>query len=352
MTAASGIALGEIARHVGGTLHGDAGRVITGVATLQNAGPADITFLANPRYRKYLASTRAGAVILAGKDQDECVVAAVVVANPYAAYARAAALLYAERDLPGPGVHPSACVSAESRLHDGVSIGPQCVIEAGAEIAAQVSIGPGCFIGKDAVIGEGSRLSPNVTICHGVRIGRRALIHPGAVIGSDGFGLAGDNGVWLKVPQLGGVSIGDDVEIGANTTIDRGALEDTVIEDGVKLDNQIQVAHNVRIGAHTAIAGCVGIAGSAHIGKRCTIGGGVGISGHLEIADDVHITGMSFVTKSIRQPGVYSSGIPADTNQQWHKNTVRFRQLDDMARRLKALEERLRYERENGKNYT
>ncbi|MFZ5593507.1 MAG: UDP-3-O-(3-hydroxymyristoyl)glucosamine N-acyltransferase [Pseudomonadota bacterium] len=347
MTAANGIALGEIARHVGGTLHGDASRVITGVATLQSAGPTDITFLANPRYRKYLASTQAGAVILAANDLNECATAAVVTANPYAAYARATMLLYADRALPEPGIHASACVSADSRVHDSASIGAHCVIEAGAEIAAHVSIGPGCFIGKEAVIGEGSRISPNVTICHGARIGRRVLIHPGAVIGSDGFGLASDHGVWVKVLQLGGVSIGDDVEIGANTTIDRGALEDTVIEDGVKLDNQIQIAHNVRIGAHTAIAGCVGIAGSAHIGRRCTIGGGVGISGHLEIADDVHITGMSFVTKSIRQPGLYSSGIPADTNQQWHKNTVRFRQLDDMARRLKALEERLKREQEN-----
>ena len=199
-------------------------------------------------------------------------------------------------------------------------------------------IGAGCFVGKSTVLGESSHLLPNVTLYPGVRLGKRVRIHSGAVIGSDGFGIANDKGVWIKVPQLGGVSIGDDVEIGANTTIDRGALEDTIIEDGVKLDNQIQIGHNVHIGAHTAIAGCVGIAGSAHIGKRCSIGGGVGINGHLEIVDDVYITGMTFVTKSIRTPGLYSSGIPADTNQQWHKNVVRFRHLDEMARRLKTVE--------------
>ncbi len=338
-----GITLGQIAERIGGELYGDEACVITGVATLQSAQPGDITFLSNPRYRKHLASTRASAVILSSKDKEACATAAVVVANPYVGYARAAALLYADREQASvAGIHPTACVSADSRVHESVSIGPHCVIEADVNIAANVSIGPGCFIGKGAVIGEGSRLLANVTICHGVHIGKRILIHPGAVIGSDGFGIANDKGIWLKVPQLGGVSIGDDVEIGANTTIDRGALEDTVIEDGVKLDNQIQVAHNVHIGAHTAIAGCVGIAGSARIGRRCTIGGGVGISGHLEIADDVHITGMSFVTKSIKQPGLYSSGIPADTNQQWHKNTVRFRQLDEMARRLKVLEGMLR----------
>lgn len=336
---APGITLGQIAERIGGELYGDEACVITGVATLQSAQPGDITFLSNPRYRKHLASTRASAVILSAKDKDECATAAVVVANPYVGYARVAALLYADREqVRVSGIHPMACVSADSRVHESASIGPHCVIEADVNIAANVSIGPGCFIGKGTVIGEGSRLLANVTLCHGVHIGKRVLIHPGAVIGSDGFGIANDNGVWLKVPQLGGVSIGDDVEVGANTTIDRGALEDTVIEDGVKLDNQIQVAHNVHIGAHTAIAGCVGIAGSARIGKRCTVGGGVGISGHLEIVDDVHITGMSFVTKSIKQPGLYSSGIPVDTNQQWHKNTVRFRQLDEMARRLKVLE--------------
>lgn len=339
----SGVTLGQLAERIGGELYGDAACVVTGVATLQGAQPGDITFLANPRYRKYLASTRASAVILSPKDKADCATAAVVVANPYVGYARVAALLYADREqAPVAGVHPTACVSAGSRVHESSSIGPCCVIEADVNIAANVSIGPGCFIGKGAVIGEGSRFLANVTLCHGVHIGKRALIHPGTVIGSDGFGIANDNGVWIKVPQLGSVTIGDDVEIGANTTIDRGALENTVIEDGVKLDNQIQVAHNVHIGAHTAIAGCVGIAGSARIGRRCTVGGGVGISGHLEIADDVHITGMSFVTKSIKQPGVYSSGIPADTNQQWHKNTVRFRQLDEMARRLKVLEDMLK----------
>lgn len=201
-----------------------------------------------------------------------------------------------------------------------------------------VQIGPGCVIGEGVTIGEDSRLVANVTVCSGTRIGRRALIHPGAVIGSDGFRLANDHGVWVKIPQIGGVRIGDDVEIGANTTIDRGALEDTVIEDGVKLDNLIQIGHNVQIGAHSAIAGCAGISGSAKIGRRCMIAGAVGIAGHLEIADDVYVTAMSRVSKSLTEPGVYSSGTPIQPNHLWHRNSVRFKQLDDMAQRLKALE--------------
>jgi UDP-3-O-[3-hydroxymyristoyl] glucosamine N-acyltransferase len=195
------------------------------------------------------------------------------------------------------------------------------------------------------MIGEGSRLVAHVTVCRGTHIGKRVLIHPGAVIGSDGFGLANEGGVWIKMPQLGGVRIGDDVEIGANTTIDRGTIEDTVIEDGVKLDNQIQLGHNVHVGEHTAIAGCVGVAGSTHIGKRCLIGGGVGIGGHLEIADDVNITGMSMVTKSLKEPGIYSSGVPVEANRVWRRNMVRLRQIDDLVRRLEELEKKLRDER-------
>ncbi|MEW6352935.1 MAG: UDP-3-O-(3-hydroxymyristoyl)glucosamine N-acyltransferase [Pseudomonadota bacterium] len=334
------LSLGELARQVGGAVHGDADCLISGVATLQNAQPGELSFLANARYRKYLGATRATAVILSAAERDACPVIPWVVDNPALAYARAAALLH---PLPHaePGVHASAHVDAAAIIHDTASIGPHCVIEAGARIDAGVTVGPGCVIGRDSVIGANSRLVAHVTICHGTRIGRRALIHPGAVIGSDGFGLAPHQGAWLKIPQLGRAVIGDDVEIGANTTIDRGALEDTVIEDGVKLDNQIQVAHNVRIGAHTAIAGCVGIAGSAKIGKRCQIGGGVGIAGHLEIADDVQITGMTLVSKSITESGVYSSGAPAQPNAVWNKNFARFRHLDDMARRLQELEKRI-----------
>lgn len=329
--------LEELAQQVGGELHGATDCFIKNVATLQNARDGDISFLTHPRYRKYLATTRATAVIVSVQERHNCPVSALVVDDPSVAYARIAALLNPNPSMVS-GIHAGACIHESSRIHDSASIGPFCVVEAGVWIEADVVIGPNCIIAENAFIGQGSRLVAKVTVCHGTHIGRRALIQPGAVIGSDGFGLANDKGVWLKVPQLGKVHIGNDVEIGANTTIDRGALEDTVLEDGVKLDNQIQVAHNVRIGAHTAIAGCVGIAGSARIGKRCTIGGGVGIAGHLEIADDVHLTGMSLVTKSISKPGVYSSGVPAQPNLLWNKNLVRLRQLDEIASRLQALE--------------
>lgn len=329
--------LGQLAQRVGGQLKGDPDAQVSRVAPLRTAQSGDISFLTQPRYRKQLAATRATAVILAASDVESCPVAALVVDNPPVAYARIAVLLN-----PAPcqqGIHPAAVVSPASRIHPSAWIGPLCVIEEGVEIGARTSIGPGCMVGRNSRIDEDSILLAQVTLCPDSQIGRRVLIHPGVVIGSDGFGLANDNGVWVKIPQLGRVRIGDDVEIGANTTIDRGALDDTVIEEGVKLDNQIQVAHNVRIGTHTAIAACVGIAGSTTIGKRCTIAGGVGINGHIEIADDVHITGMTMVTKSILQPGVYSSGIPVEPNAVWKKNVARFRRLEGIERRLRALEQ-------------
>lgn len=332
--------LGEIAELIGGRVHGDAGCVITGIATLQGAKHGDVSFLANPRYARYLPATAASAVILAGEYLPDCRVNAVVVADPYLSYARVASLLSPPVAM-RQGRHPSAVVAPDATIDPSAWIGPQAVIEAGVVIGPRVMVGPGCVIGHGSQIGEDSRLVANVTICHDCQIGRRVMLHPGVVIGSDGFGLAKDEHGWFKVPQLGGVSLGDDVEIGANTTVDRGALDDTVIENGVKLDNQIQVAHNVFIGAHTAIAGCTGIAGSARIGARCTIGGGVGIVGHTEIADDVHITGMSFVAHSIRKAGVYSSGTPLEPNQDWRKNYARFHQLDEMARRLRQLESRM-----------
>ena len=330
--------LGQIAQRAGGQVRGDAGTPISRVASLLTAQPGDISFLTQPRYRKHLAVTEASAVILSAADLDACPVAALVVDNPSVAYARVAALLHptARQE----GIHPAAVVNPASHIHPSAWIGPLCVVEEGVEIGARASIGPGCIIGRNSRIAEDSVLLARVTLCSDSQIGRRVLLHPGVVIGSDGFGLANDNGVWIKIPQLGRVLIGDDVEIGANTTIDRGALEDTVIEDGVKLDNQIQVAHNVRIGAHTAIAACVGIAGSTTIGKRCTIAGAVGIVGHIEIADDVHITGMTMVSKSISQPGVYSSGFPAEISTTWKKNVVRFRQLENIVQRLKILEQR------------
>lgn len=328
--------LGELAGRIGGEVAGDPGCVITGVATLQNARPGDITFLANPRYRKYLISSEASAAIVSSADRDACPANALVVKNPYVAYARVAALLCPAAPF-ASGVQASASIATGCDIDETAFIGANAVVESGVVIGRNVYVGPGCVVGPDVRIGDDSRLVANVTVCRGVTIGARALMHPGVVLGGDGFGLANDNGVWIKVPQLGGVRIGDDVEIGANSTVDRGALDDTVLEDGVKLDNQIQIGHNVIIGAHTAIAGCVGIAGSTKIGRRCTIGGGAGISGHLDIVDDVHITGMSFVLKSITAPGVYSSGMPAESNIVWRKNMARLRHLDELARRVGEL---------------
>jgi UDP-3-O-[3-hydroxymyristoyl] glucosamine N-acyltransferase len=329
--------LADIARVIGGEVHGDGAILIERVATLEKAGPGDISFLANPRYYKYLMTTNASAVILAAEHLDACLVSAVVVKDPYLGYARAVALLNPPSEV-HPGIHPTASIAPGACIHPSASIGPACVVEEGVSVAARVVLGPGCYVGRGALIGEDSRFIANVSVCHDSVIGKRAQIQPGVVIGGDGFGLANDAGVWVKIPQLGRVVIGDDVEIGANTTIDRGALEDTVLEDGVKLDNQIQVAHNVRIGAHTVIAGCTGISGSTRIGKRCVIGGAVGFVGHIEITDDVHITGMSFVHKSITAPGVYSSGTPLEPTRKWRKNFVRFRQLNELARRVHYLE--------------
>jgi UDP-3-O-[3-hydroxymyristoyl] glucosamine N-acyltransferase len=333
--------LGKLAELTGGELQkGDPECRITSVATLQKAGSGDVSFLSNPGYRKYLYTTRASAVILSRENSADCPTAAIISANPYACYARAAALIVPP-PAPQQGIHPSAVIGDGCDIDATAWVGPNCIIENGAVIRAGVQLDGSCFIGKGSVIGANSHLHANVVICHDVTIGRRVNIYPGAVLGSDGFGLANEDGKWINVPQLGSVVVGDDVEIGANTTIDRGALDDTVLEEGVRLDNQIQVAHNVHIGAHTAIAGCVGISGSARIGKYCMIGGGVGIVGHLEITDRVVVTGMSLVAKSITEPGVYSSGVPAQDNVSWNRNYARLRQLDRLARRVHALERRV-----------
>ncbi len=334
----AGYTLGELADMVGGRVSGDAALTIEGVATLAAAGANQIGFLANPAYRSQLSGTRAGAVILQPEELEYCPASALLVSDPYSAYARIAALFQRKPEGEERGVHPSAWVSSAARVHETAWIGPNCSIEEGAEIGAGCRIGPGSFVGRDSILGDGCLLAGNVSICHGVRIGSGCIIHPGAVIGSDGFGFARQSSGWLKVPQLGGVVIGDEVEIGANTTIDRGALEDTVIGRGVKLDNQIQIAHNVHIGDDTAIAGCAGISGSTRIGKRCAIAGGVGIAGHLEIADDVTITAMSLVTRSISAPGVYSSGIPAQPNPVWNRQVARLRRLEGLLQRIRRLE--------------
>jgi UDP-3-O-[3-hydroxymyristoyl] glucosamine N-acyltransferase len=329
--------LGQLAVRFGCSLRGDPDLRVERVATLAQATPGTITFLANPRYRAQLATTRATAVILAAEHAEQCPAAALIAADPYATYARVAALLHPAQAHP-PGVHPRAVVAADATIAPGASIGACVVIESGARVGEHARVGPGCVVGARAEIGSSSELVASVVVCHDVRIGSRVLVHPGTVIGADGFGFAREPEGWLKVPQLGSVVIGDDVEIGALTTIDRGAIEDTVVEEGVKLDNNIQVAHNVRIGAHTIIAACVGISGSTVIGKRCMIAGAVGFVGHLQIADDVVITGQTMVNRSIDKPGVYSSALPMDEAVRWRRNSARFRHLDELARRVQALE--------------
>jgi UDP-3-O-[3-hydroxymyristoyl] glucosamine N-acyltransferase len=332
--------LGELAELVGARLQGAADTEVVSVAALQDAKSGAISFLSNSKYRKYLSNTKATAVILSAEYAEECPVAALVSDNPYLAYARISAYMHPQLDMQS-GRHQTASVSDAAKIDPTAWIGPGVVVEDGAEIGPDVQIGPGCVVARNVSIGAGSILVANITLCHGVTIGQRALIHPGAVIGSDGFGIANDDGVWVKVPQLGSVLIGDDVEIGANTTIDRGALRDTVIADGVKLDNQIQIAHNVEIGDNTAIAACTGIAGSTRIGKNSTIGGGVVVVGHLEFGDNVHFSADTLVTRSFAEPGYYSGNLPAVPNKDWRKTVVHLRNMDDMTKRLKDLERRV-----------
>ncbi len=334
-----GFSLDELVARFGGRLIGDGRLRIRQVATLERAGPEDFAFLANPKYRKQLKVSHAGAVALAQENAEACPLPCIVSENPYAYYARVARLLNPPATA-SPGIHPNAVV--ETVLPAGVSVGPGSWIGKGASIGAGSVIGPGCIVGQDVTLGEEALLHGNVTIYAGCRIGARAIIHSGAVIGADGFGFAREaDGRWGKIPQIGRVLIGDDVEIGANTTIDRGALDDTVVGDGVKLDNQIQVGHNVHIGEHTAMAGCVGIAGSARLGRRCTVGGGAIILGHLTIADDVNISAATLVTKSIGQAGTYTGALPFAAHRDWLRNAAQLRHLDAMSDRIRELEARL-----------
>jgi UDP-3-O-[3-hydroxymyristoyl] glucosamine N-acyltransferase len=333
--------LAQIAQHIGGQLVGDPEYTITAVGTLTEAGPEQLSFLANTKYKKYLNSTCAGAVIVAAGLESDSDIQLIQVDNPYVAYAKAATLLYPE-PTPETGIHPTAWVHPQAEIAKDATIGANVTIEQGVVIAAGSSIGPGTVIEANVRIGQDCRIKANVTLCREIQLGDRVVIHPGVVIGADGFGIANDKGRWIKVPQVGRVVVGNDVEIGANTTIDRGAIDDTLIADGVKLDNQIQIGHNCQIGEHTVIAGCVGIAGSTHIGKHCAIGGGTGIAGHIEIADGVQLTGMSMVTKSITESGVYSSGIPIEPARQWHKNVIRYRQMDKLFARVEQLEKQLK----------
>ncbi len=332
--------LSEIVAQLGGRVMGDAGVRITQIATLENAQPDQISFLTNSKYRAQLAATKAGAVILAEADADETGLPRIISDNAYAYFAKVSALL---NPLPEakPGIHPSAVIGAGAKIDATASIAATAVIGDGATIGAHSVIGEGCCIGANAIVGSHARLYPRVVIYRDCVIGDNLIAHSGAVIGADGFGFAMDEGRWIKIQQIGRVVIGNDVEIGANTTIDRGALNDTVIEDGVKLDNQIQVAHNVRIGAHTAIAGCVGIAGSTTIGRYCRIGGSAGILGHLHIADHVEIAAFTLIGKSIREAGSYAAIFPFAKSEDWRKNTVHLRHLDDLVKRVKALEQEL-----------
>jgi UDP-3-O-[3-hydroxymyristoyl] glucosamine N-acyltransferase len=324
--------LGELAVRFGLGLYGEPGLRVSRVATLSNAEPGAISFLANPRYRKQMESTRATAVVLGPENAAGCPVAALIDPNPYLAYAHVAALLHPAPEA-AAGIHPSAVVSQSAHIAASASVAALALIEDGAHIGERVLVGPGCIVQRGARVGADSRLIARVNLYPGVQIGERCILHAGAVVGADGFGFAANAGTWIKVPQVGSVRIGDDVEIGANTTIDRGAIEDTVLEEGVKLDNQIQVGHNVTIGAHTAVAGCVGISGSTTIGRRCMIGGGVGIAGHLTIADDVVVTGCSLVSASIRRAGSYSSGMPAVETRLWRRMVAHLRRWDVKERR-------------------
>jgi UDP-3-O-[3-hydroxymyristoyl] glucosamine N-acyltransferase len=331
------VRLAELAVRFGCELRGDPDAEVARVAPLAEAVPGSLAFLANSRYRRYLPDTRATAVVLDATVADECPVAALVHPNPYATYARIAQVLHPAPRV-SPGRDPTSVVEDGAAVDPTVWIGPLAYVARGATIEAGASIGPGSIVLGGARVGAASRLVARVTLCEGVGIGRRCILHPGVVIGADGFGQAPDAGRYVKVPQLGSVAIGDDVEIGANTTIDRGAIGDTVIEEGVKIDNQVQIGHNVRIGAHTVIAGCAGISGSAIIGRRCMIGGMVGVVGHLEICDDVAITGRTMVSSSIRKPGIYSSALPADESRRFRRNAARFQRLDELARRVRRLE--------------
>ena len=330
--------LAELALSTGATLSGDGAVRVSRVATLESAGVGEIAFLANPKYRFQLATTRAAAVIVAPDMAAHTALPKLVGENPYAIYAKVAAILYPPAPLT-PGVHASACAERSARIAASASVGPNAVVAADAVVGERARIGAGCVVGAGAVIGDDVILHANVTIYDACVVGSRSIVHSGVVIGADGFGMAEENGRWLKIPQIGRVVIGADVEIGANTTIDRGAIGDTVIEDDVKLDNQIQVAHNCRIGAHTAIAGCAGIAGSTRIGKNCRIGGAAMIAGHLEICDGVVISGATQVYDSILVPGVHTSAYPALPHAQWRQVQSAFRRLPTLETRLRRVEQ-------------
>lgn len=334
------LTLQELSRVADTQLRGDPERVITHAAGLKDADEGAISFLANRRYASFLADTRASAVILSARDAEACLVDCLIAENPYLAHARVMTALYPDESV-RPGVHPSAHVDSTARVASTAEVAANAFVGAGATIAEGVFIGPGCVLLDNVFVGAGSRLVASVTLCSDTRLGQRCVIHPGVVIGADGFGMANDAGVWVKVPQVGRAVLGNDVEVGSCTSIDCGAIGNTVIADGVKIDSQVHVAHNVQIGGHTAIAGCAAIAGSSQIGAYCTLAGDAKITGHIALTDHVHISGATSVMRSIREPGVYTGTVPAMEHSGWLKNFARLKQLDDMVRRVRALEKEL-----------
>ena len=335
-----GLTLSELSRITGAELRGDPERIITHASTLQDADEGAISFLANRAYAGFLPGTQASAVILAPDDAPDCPCDCLVADNPYLAHARVMAALYPDQ-APRPGIHPSAHVDATAQVADSAEVAANCYVGPGVVLGDGVFIGPGCVLLDDVFVGAGSRLVASVTLCAQTRLGQRCLIHPGAVIGSDGFGMANDKGAWVKIPQIGRAVLGDDVEVGSCSSVDCGAIGDTVIEDGVKIDSQVHVAHNVRIGKHTAMAGCSAIAGSAEIGAYCTLAGAAAVTGHVKLTDHVHISGMTGAMRSINKPGIYTATVPPMEHAAWLKNFARLRHLDDMVRRVRALEKEL-----------
>jgi len=335
------LTLAELATITGGELHGDANASVTMVAPMDKAQPGHVTFLSDSKYAKYLADCQATVVMVKQAQRDLCSGNVLVVADPYVAFAKVAQALDTTPKAAAQ-IAPSAVIAEDVTLGENVAIGANAVIETGVTLGDNVVIGAGCFVGKNASIGANSQLWANVSVYHEVQIGTDCLVQANTVIGSDGFGYANEKGEWIKIPQLGTVVVGNRVEIGSGTTIDRGALEDTIIADNVILDNQIQIAHNVQIGYGTAMAGGTVVAGSTKIGKYCIIGGATVINGHIEIVDGVTITGMGMVMRSIDEKGVYSSGIPLQTNKEWRKTATRVHRIDDMNKRLKAVEKQLK----------
>ncbi len=332
-----GTSLGELAVQFGCELVGDPAAKVSRVATLANADSESLSFFANKAYREQLRQTTATAVLVHPDDAKDCPVNALLADDPYLAYARIADVLCPFPDL-APGIHQSAVVASSANVSDSAQVSANVVIDDDCVLGDQVFVGPGVVIGPRCTIGGGTRLNANVTLVQDVRMGERCMVHPGAVIGSDGFGNAMSDGGWVKVPQVGGVRIGNDVEIGANTTIDRGAIDDTILENGVRLDNLIQIAHNVEVGEHTAMAAFTGISGSTIIGKRCMFAGRSGAVGHITICDDVVVGGMTMISKDIREPGFYTASFPAEKDKDWKRKVARFRRMDELVKRVGALE--------------